>query len=332
MKFSTLQRQILQSLQFHRATPLPELAKLTGIKEHQLRYHVQRFEAAGIIRPWILINPFALGYEEFQILFTLRSMHERLKSALIAYLRSHPEVVWFGELGGSYHFGFRLLARRIGAATTMFEAFAKKFGAFISRKEVSALSSFTSLPKRYLAPKELPLLPEGVTLQALPQDVVIDEVDRSLIVARLKQPTASERDLSQATGHARATISRRLELLHSRGVIVREVYLISAALLGYSAYRIFVTGRGTALQLREALHRFARQEVAVVNITACLGRRDFEVGVEVSTPQEASRAISQLYHTAGDFIEDTELVPIFHQDISSEFLGKLTLSLKTHRT
>lgn len=319
MKFSERDLQVAAAVQFRRDESITALAKRLGLQTHQIQYTLTRLQSLKIIRPWVFINPFALGLEEYELLFTIGSATKRVKSSFDAFLRSHPKVVWFGVLGGGFQYGVRLAVRRSEECSRFLDEIRQSFGDILLRKSFAVLLQFESFPKRYLAPQRAKILAPGVIISPPQSTVKADQTDLKIISVMLANPAASDRELSRLTGYARATVSARLTALRKSGVILSNAYLISASRLGMQSFKALVHGKGLQPLMKTKIKQFASTHESVVNLTTCLGEWDYELGIEVFESLKASELVSELYEFCGDLITHIELLPVFEQNVSERF-------------
>ena len=70
MKLTERQREIALALQLNARANLSDTARQLGMREHTLRYSLQRMRSAGLIRPVAFLNPYALGFSKYEVLFS----------------------------------------------------------------------------------------------------------------------------------------------------------------------------------------------------------------------------------------------------------------------
>lgn len=320
MNWSEKERILLAAIQFRADATVPELSRVTGLREHVIHYQLARFRAAGLIRRWAFLDMFALGYEEYEILFSLAAPSKRLKTELLTALRQHPQVVWLAELGGDYQYGITIYAAGAQAAADFMKKIAQQFGNIFCRKSMAAIISFTILAKKYLS--RLAVDPEHalVSLRDTGSRFELDDTDRRILPALFRPELDSDRALAQATGLPRATLEYRLKKLERAKVIQSYIYHISAAKLGLQLFKLLVFVRGVQPDLEAALFGFCRRHKHVTNFTHCLGSWDYEIGMDVPEAPQATAVVEQLYEKFGQAINDIQVLPVFSQTNSSNFM------------
>jgi DNA-binding Lrp family transcriptional regulator len=327
MKVSEREMQVAAIAQFRRDETVSSLARRAGMRSHNFLYALRRLQAAGVLRPWVFINPFKIGYEEIELLFTIGSGAQRQRTQFQNFLQTHPQVIWYGSLGGDYQYGVRIIADGPMDCQKFLEEIDLRFHSLVARKSLVHILSFTSLPKRYLNRGKRVQSAPGIEIKPDSKRAELDSLDYKILQALLASPLASEREVARVTGYARATVAAHLAKLRREGVLLGSVFLIGARSLGYHAYRMLIYGRGVRQDLTKKISQFVEAENSVVNVTHCLGEWDFELSIEVQDPMESAEKVSALYDHCGASVERIELLPVFEQGVSHRFLaGKSMLT------
>ena len=318
------ERLLLAAIQLQGELTAVELAKITGLKVHTVHYLLRQFEERGLIRRHVLLNMFALGFQEVEIYFSLSSISAEDRARLVNRLKSHPQVVWLASLGGKYQYGMTLCVRSVSEAAEFLNAIAKNYGEVLTRKSISSLLEFRLLPKKYLTSKSKKVAGAPVSISEGVPEAELDETDWK-IIAILNQPgNESSYGISRSTGLPRATVEYRLKKLRAQRVIERTVYVINSIQLGRQVYRILVFARGVSHELTQGISKLAMENPNVVNFTRTFGEWDFELGVDVASPEEASGLVELILERFGPSIQSTEILPVFSQTNSSRLLSGYT--------
>ena len=321
MKISEQEMRVAAIAQFRRDETVTTLARRAGLRPHSLVYALKRLQEAKVLRPWVFIDPFKLGYQEFELLFTIGSGGQRRRAELQSFLQNHSHVIWYGALGGEYQYGVRIIAEGSFGCHTFLEELEQRFDSIVTRKAIVSILSFSSLPKRYLVGGKGQKVSAGIEVKAGAVRTELDAIDHSILKTMVGSPLASEREISRVTGYARATVSGRLVRLRREGVLLGSVFLIGARAIGFHPYRMLIFGRGVRGDLARKIGEYVEKESSVVNVTHCLGGWDFELSIEVSDPAHSAEKVSALYDHCGAAVERIELLPVFEQGVSHGFLA-----------
>lgn len=319
-KLSERDRAILVTTQFDAFQSAVTVAKRLKVKSHAVHYSLNSLREKGIIRPVALINPFALGLQQFGVFFSLAPHSQDSPQRVLTELAAHPAVAWLAELGGRYQYGFTYCCRSIFDFSNFLEQLATRFGDIFFEKTILTNLSFTLFRKRYLSntKPENDCLIQGGKAEGRES---LDEIDMAVLKAYASDGVRSQQHTARALGIPRSTVQYRVQKLESSGIIQNYIHLISARKLGYEVYRLLVHARGFSQQLKDSLFEFARNEDSVVNFIHCIGDWDFEMTVEVAQSSEITALIQRLNRTHGTHIHRTEILTIFKQSQSVQYLG-----------
>lgn len=314
VRLTTEVSRLLSASQLAANVPVPELAKKTRIKQHKIYYHLKRLLDQGTIRPWPFINTYLLGYRQFQVYFSLESHEQKEKDKLLARIRETKNVVWLAELGGAFQYGMSICAHDGDEVLKFLEDLASNLRGGFFKKAVSSVISFEQFQKKYISPADKSTT--SLKIGYSPETITIDETDQKILSELYKIGTPNQQEIARRIGAPRSTIQYRLEQLEERGVIAGYTYLISGVKLGMQIYRFLVYMRGMRKGLSEEFYESCKEHPNIVTLVRCLGSWDYELGVEVSEPQQASSVLSQLHGQFGEYIHEIQLLSVFRQEAS----------------
>lgn len=318
MKISQESGAILAAFHLDADRPVAEVAKATRTKPHVVHYVLRKAREEGIIRSEPLVNFFSLGFHEFQVFFSLAAHHPR--ETVIQFLQHNPAVLWIGELGGSFSYGFTLLVKGPQDSAHFLREFTKKFGACFDRLSQSHILSFNLLRKSYLFPGQVRTKDDVVSLSYPSVIENIDELDWK-IIASLHDPRAeSQRELSQIIGVPRSTVDARLKGLRTRGILTGNVLRIRGNRLGRQVYNILILTRGMTPSLKRTIIDFAMKESTVVSYAESLGAWDLQLVLEAAESSEVVEMRERLLEKLRQYCAMIDVVQVFNQMTSPKFL------------
>lgn len=317
MRLTERDKKVALALQFHAREPLGIIAKRLKMREHLVRYSLQRLLQQGIIRPTAWINHFKLGYGEYRILFTVGS-EQKMEQQFIDYIENSPYTAWFAELGGRFQYGASICVKNIRELSVFFDDIEKRFGKVLLEKSVTLLVNFTIYTKKYLAPKSFP--PEAITIGEADDTFRLDETDQKILADLTDAGIRSHFDVARSSSLPRSTVAYRLKGLEDKGIISRYIYFISALKMGMLPFKILIFSKGAHHSLRGQLQKYALEHPNIVNMHECLGNWDFEITVEVGNPQEVAPIVKRLYGDFSGLITGIDVIPILKQMQSKSFM------------
>ncbi len=311
MKLLSRDLSILSSIELRAEQPYQEISKLTGSKEHIVRYTIHKLNDLGVIsqkRP--IIGNEALGYFFTTLFFSLSSRKQKRKHELVEFLRSNPKVSWVFELGGDFQYGASFKVKHISEIRSFLELLAKKFGNIFFEKALSTQLSFIYFGRRYLSPSKSKRKAIYFSVDEVQQQ--LDATDQKVLDALTSDSALPKSQLAQAINVPLATFERRRIELERKGIIKGYFYWIDPDKLDVHSFIIMLFTQGISLDLKERLKACAEAETSVVYLTECMGQWDFELGVEVREAKEITRVTEKLYDLFPEEIRSIRVIPIIN--------------------
>lgn len=297
---------LLTKLQLNATQSIPSLATGLGLPEHTVRYALAKAIDAGIVTKRCFLNPYTLGFAQYQLYFSLRG---KSKEAFIKELADSELVSWIGKLGGDFNYGANFCATSITDVYKLLERLSHNHGGAFLDKVFATRMAFTYFGNRYLAPSIQSPSALSYTMNQSLQP--IDELDHTLLKSLVKDPSISARQRARELAIPQSTVDYRLRSLEERGVISGYYYEVDPTTIGYSSYLVLISTRGISSRLYEALLDFAEREKNIVVLTQALGTWDFELGIDASSPQGALLVYERLTEEFANYINWSKLLPHF---------------------
>lgn len=310
----------MSAIQFDGNSAIKALARRAKIPEHAFHYSLKRLQSNAIVRRGVLLNLRLMGFEQYEVYFSLAATRTNSRKELLRNLRSHPSIFWVAELGGDYQYGMSICVRHASQVCDLLEHLARQYGCIFSKKSLATIISYTQFRKKYLAPENSARRGDSVTLPRGAPQTLCDATDLTILGALNGPEGGSSYELSRKTGIPRTTIEYRLRRLEENNIILKHIYFISAAKLGMLTFKLLIFARGVQPELSENLFRFSREEKSAVILIHCLGSWDYEVVAEVAAHSEIIQLVESLYAAFSESINDIQILPVFQQTTSSGFL------------
>ena len=309
MRLSEKEARILACIELRANISISEVSKATGFREHTVRYTLSSLEKKEIISKSPFINLFRLGYTLHNIFFSLSSDNKRIKDSLLSELEQIPEVSWVAEFGGDFQYGIEICAFELADVKRILYDLSKKFGNIFFQKAVSTQYAAHLLPRRYLAGNKVVGCP--LLLKRSGGIVAIDERDEQILSALAKKGGESHRKLAAEIGIPLSTFELRVKKLTDSNVIAGSFYSINPELFGMSSYKLIVYAKGISSSFRDRLLEFSDNHPSLISLHECFGSWDYELGVEVETPQRVAEITQELYDEFGDDMNNIQVLSKF---------------------
>jgi DNA-binding Lrp family transcriptional regulator len=305
----------------HRANePMKVWEKITGMREHAMRYAIGGLEERGVIvgtTPFI--DMYMLGLVDYTVYFSVSTAKKELRDRLIGGLKRSRLVSWLCELGGDYQYGVTICAAHVSEAARLMNALSSQYGNIISDKLVLIRLSFTAFGCKYLWPggAPIPVLKYG-SLEEKVERTAVDEIDRHILGAAANLPHRSMRELARLVKIPLSTVERRIRRLEQTQVIRGYIYRLNPAKFGMQRFKLLLFSRGINPRLAARLFKFCWKHPQVLNFSEFLGPWDYELTIEVGNTSEVAALVRTISDSFPDEITGIKSMAVFE---SMKFTG-----------
>ena len=309
MRLSEKEANVLAAIELNAGLSIADVRRVTGYREHTIRYALKALEERGVISRSPFINLARLGFTLHNIFFSLSSDNKRVKDELIEEMLITPEISWIAEFGGDYQYGIEICAFDLAEVQRILYDLSEKFGNIFFQKAVSTQFAAHLLPRRYLSNKKFEV--EPLTLKRKGGTVAIDELDEQILSVLADNGGVSHRKLASQIGTPLSTFELRVKRLTERGVIQGSFYGVNPESFGVSSYKLIVYGKGVSKTLRQNLLQFSIKHPHIISLFECFGSWDYELGVEVTEPQMVASITQELYEEFGQELNNIQVLSKF---------------------
>ncbi len=328
LRLSEKDQCVLSAIEHRARASVPELRKITGLREHVLRHHVHQLKARGVLVGRVpVIDPAAFGITEYVVYCVLSAMRKQHREKILQTLRDEARVMWLSEVGGDYHYGIEVGATHIAQAQSFLVAVSKKFGDPLHSKSFATMLRFSAFGRKYLGRLGGPILCYGANRP----NVQLDAMDSLILKSISSGDYESLRALAGTLKISASTLERRVAALEEKRVIVGYLWRMNPNLLGIQRYKLQIILRGVIGNIADRLFAFCEKHPHIANLGEFLGAWDFELGVEISSPSELSELSRELFDRFGNEIESVKTIPVFSVHKFSTFAEGLSTQLPDRR-
>ena len=298
MKLSSLQKQVLAQIAWEARISPEQVAKNLSARPHTIRYAIRQLRERLNLQPYCFIDPFKIGLLPYRALFSIDSGDRVRCQAMIKYLQTAPEVVWFFELYGHYQFLLALRVRSTQHLEVFLRNFDSRFGDMIVSKALAEMVRTTCYIPRLAYSGKGPR--PCVEYRHDSMLASVDDTDLRILGKLKEHPLAPIGALARSAGLPASTTNYRFEKLVKAGVILGFMYGYDSQVADTSAYLILVKLQGIGGGLHERFFEFAQYHPLINRVTRMIGEWDLEFEVQLDSSHDISLMIHELYrHGAG---------------------------------
>ena len=327
MKLTPTAERVLSRFQLDADVPVVSVARELNLKAATVHYHLKRAREEGVIRRGGLINLSLLGFQEYSIYFSLQPQKRSLRTIIYEEHAQHPRVGWIAQLGGVYEFGVSFIARSVGEVGAFLRELNAVHGDVFSKKEVLQNLSFSLFQKFSPRVGQMGDQRSSLTRGVEHGRIDTDSIDQGILAALFHQDCSSHAQIARICKIPRTTVEYRLKQLQQKKVILGYILFINTRRCGLRTYRCHLFQRGLS-NIRGRLDSFIGKNPCAVNLVENVGSWDFDITLEVPGEQDALLFRDCLCEEFADVLSDVQVVPVFDQTTSKNFLNELLPNLE----
>jgi DNA-binding Lrp family transcriptional regulator len=269
------------AMQFRVATPLPEVAKIAGLRVSQVRYALERLKAKGVLYgASLFLDPVKLGFTCVSLSFSLHAEQQTRVKSILSALISSERVIFLGAVSGNYQYIATVCVRDVQELWSFLSSLGEPLGRAMHSKAFGVHHRFIAFGRRFLTTRkmEYPTLTYGAESTS---HYVVSELEHTLLSLLGQDATLSVRDLAKASGAPPSTVQRHLQSMSRAEVLKGFLYRADFSQLGAVQFKLLLYTRGVSERLMKRLETFCVREKNVLRLIVCLGSWDYEIDIEV---------------------------------------------------
>lgn len=309
MKLSSTQAKVVALTQLDADLPIAHIRSKLGIRDHTIRYALDRARNQGLITQRYFINLFRIGCLQHEVFFSLSSEKKNSREQLLKKLILSDRVSWIGRLGGEFHYGINICSFQVTEMLQLFDQLSDEYGCIFLEKNLSLRIGLTYFGNRYLAPSIKAQAPLSYRITS--ERVSIDYVDHQILTAITNRGSDSIHSLARALGLPQSTVDYRFKKLKHSGIIVGSYYNFQPHKAGYLSFLFLISTRGISSTFREKALKFCEAHPEVVLLIESIGSWDFEFAVDVKESEDAMKFSEHLLDSFGSDLHWIKMIPLF---------------------
>lgn len=298
MKLTAEERDVMAALTLRGEVTVKEIAQALRLKEHRVRYILDKVVSAGWCYFYPIINPHRLGYLECNLFIELQSGGANARHNLLQALRASRATKTIGVLGGEYQFDVVVWLQGIQDLASFFNSLSERCPDINYRIDFVLLGKAFYFSANFLEPKT-----KGGTLVTYgPTDdapFALDSTDKDILKRLTTSPFSGARNLAKAIGIPESTVTYRLNKLKGEGVIVCMGYMVDHLKVGMTLTHLLIKAKRPSHQLTKQLFEFAHRDGSIGFLVECYGAWDYQMGVLLFDQTKLSGVIDRLQETLG---------------------------------
>jgi len=317
VRLSTNEKKLLGVLSRIGHAPVTMLARKSGMREHSVRYALEKLIARGALSFFPCVNCGILGYTAYSMYFSLSAGHVADRQRVLKHLIDSESVSWLAELGGDYQYGITFLAETASEFLLFLENLSAMTKVQFTEKAISVEFNLRYFPLKHFGSPSDQLAVD--VFDSSVKTISIDEQDRKILSMLTSSGDVARAVVARALGIPASTLDARIARMAEKKVIADFVYFLNPEKLGLRSYKLLVYGRGLSKALTKALAEFAHREPNISLFVHAAGSWDYELNVDLLPNQDVHDLVQRVYSIFGAHITNVRTMPLFRHLKSRDF-------------
>lgn len=290
------ERKVLDAVQHDSRQTVQQIAAKARMRHHTAVYTLKQLRDRGLIRPYLLTNPHALGLTDYCIFFNYVGREKGARKKIIDYCVRSPQVAYFAELSGPFQYSVSLFCRTVFEVTSFFDSLSKHLSRSSFDMSFALRLEFTQFLGKWRDPAAKPRI---LARTRTTSECTIDEVDRKILAYYSQNAGASLEAVGRIAAVSESTVRNRLANLEKCGVIHSFAYIADMSRIGMSTCRIILAATGPIQPLRLRLFRFMSSHPKASTFVHCIGAWDFELNFDLEDQLDMGEIIESVTDNFG---------------------------------
>ena len=327
LKLDLKDRKILYELDVDSRQSNSEIAKKVGLSKQVVGFRIKRFVKEKIISFfYTVIDISKLGFTVHKNFLRLQNLDRETELKFIKFLINNPNVVWIASCDGKYDLAFGTWARDTEFLDKTIKELNKKFGQYISERQIATIIKGEYFVRDHLIDKKKPSAFRESFFGAVPKSSKVDDIDWKILLELGKNSRITAVDISKIIKISADAVRDRIKKLERSGVVRHYNIVPNESNYPYLHYKILVGLRNLSEEKERSLIEYCRMNTNIVYVVKALGPWEFEIDMEVKNMEQFREIMMEIKTKFKDIIKDYSALNIykihkynFCPSISSEY-------------
>lgn len=308
MALTNQENLVLQAVLLQARHSSEQIARQLGVRNHTVRRIVSRLEERKVLLGTrAYVNPYPLGFQVYQVLFSVPHATADLHNKLISRLCALEGVGLVSELSGEPQYEMHVLARDSQDVTSLLDS----LQVVAPLLQVFSLSVVHEQLYSGALGHLLRNSPDYKPLRygATATKVEIDRLDYSLLSVLANESVNSWRILSQRLKVPQTTIAYRIASLEERGLIAGYYHLCDFKPLGLLPVVGLLRTSLLSPAVRERLIKYCNLHPQIAYVDLMTGAFSVRVFIRAGSYEEARQVAGELQEKFGENVHSIRIMP-----------------------
>lgn len=308
MGLSQKELDIVSQIALDANNSVAKISRETGYREHVVKHFLNKLWDNGTLKLRPFVNPYALGFLEFDALFTVLTPGESALRTLTNACVEAGSTTFVMETSGSYHLSAMFLVRSLSEIPLFFEEIAARApGVEFEKELVPSLKVTITSPKNFSLPK---LGNNTLSYGPVTTSHSIDELDAKILSLLGDANVSSKRQIAKLCGVPQSTLEHRIALLEKKEILLGIGSIVTTYTDGLFPYVLRIYASRPNPKIRTLIEEFAQSHIAVRSVVETAGAWDYSITMRLGHPSILSTIRQELHAYLGSDIRRIDAFPV----------------------
>lgn len=309
MKIDNYSKKILYELDKNSRETAQQIGKKVRLSKVSVIHRINNLKKEEIIRNFItLINYRRLGFTNYHIYYSLRSLSPKKEEQFVSFLKKTKGVNYIIQLDSKWDLMLALFTESNEHTDKILSQINEKFGSFIKEIKIFVILTTFYPGREYLTDDKRTEF-SGKLIREKSEKIIVDGTDMKILEAVSLNARAQLIELEKITKIRAEVIRYRLKNLIEKGVIQRYTIDLNNERFGNSFYKLLIK---LNLGLKEeVLMDFISQFKSSLRIHHVMGEKVIEADFEVESDKEIRKITKSIKEKFGDNLQEVEILPVY---------------------
>lgn len=296
-------KKILHALDYNSRVPVSCIAKKLKLSRDVVSYRMKQFLKKNMLLKYhTIIDISKLGYAAHKNFIRFQHMTEKKEAEFIAFVRTHPHVVYFATYDGKFDAVISIWAWNVEALAKTIKEIESTFAGYIAERQMATIIRGEYLMRNYLVPKTA--VQRTSFFGSTPQPTQVDATDKKILFELSKDARIPSIEIANALQMSLDAMYKRIKKLTASGVIQSYNLVPNEQCYPYTHYKLLISLYNLRNEKERALHAYCRMHKNIWYFCTCLGPWNFEIDGDFESPEEFRFFLRELKLHFSEVIKD----------------------------
>lgn len=245
------EKLVLSAIQHDATKSVRKIASELSMRHHTVSYIIDQLKERSVIRPYVLVNPHAVGLTDYCIFFNYSGKEKGARKKILEHCLTSQKVAYFAELSGPYQYSVSLFCNTIFEVRDFFESLSDKLSDSIFDMSFALRLQFAQFTGRWHSSL---VEPQVIDREEVKNIVQIDETDQKILGFCSQNASLPLEKVGEFAGVSEASVRKRLSILEKKEVITAYAYFVDLTKVNMTTFRVIITGGGMKTCFRDELY------------------------------------------------------------------------------